>query len=456
MAARNIAAWLVLALVGCGAKSALEVARPPADGGPSDGGPADLGPDLTSCVPTGPETCDGVDQDCDGRIDEALPLRPVGESTLFRDTEDGETGGCSTCGWVRDFVVESTREGMLAFWHLGFDGSDPQPNSYLRLLDDGGGPRGPIQRLDGLLNGGWTTATRHPDGVLVTYCGRVGGGDDVTVRTLLGPTGEPFWEVRASPRDRSCGAWRPVSAVVERAPILTAWTDNSSGPVFGHEVLVDVAGGDGESRDWAQVIAEGEGKPALAVGSERVLHLSAARASTRTVVLEIHPYSLDGERLEDERAIIDAADVESFYGPPWVFPTSSGFIVHTSEENRSLGGRLVLELDALGRRVSGPRREDAPLELINTIDHAIAYRGGVLLASPIRTADGEFGYRIFVTDERGVTVDRWNPRDYDEGFGDGAFVEHRGQLFLAYRRGVESPDGDARVQLRIWPLACEP
>ncbi len=455
MEARRIGVLLLAALAGCGAKSALQVEPPPpVDGGPRDGGPVDLGPDLTGCVPTGPETCDGFDEDCDGRIDEGLPLRPVGESVVFRDTGEGETGGCTTCGWVRDFTVQSTAGGMLAFWHLGFDGSDPQPNAYLRMLDDGGGPRGPIQRLDGLLNGGWTTSTPHPDGVLVTYCGRVGGGDDVAVRALLSPVGEPLWEVRASPRDRSCGAWRPVSVAVGRSRIFTAWTDNSSGPVPGHEVLVDVAGGDGESRDWEQVLPEGDGKPGLAVGAERVVHVQSAREEPRVSTLHIQTYGLDGA--SDERALITALAEESFYGEPWVFPTPSGFTVHMKEQSRDPGGRIVLRLDPLGVVVDPPRREDTGLQLINAIDDAIQFQGGVLLATPVRTPDGEFGYRVFVTDERGVTVDQWNPRDYDEGFGDGAFVVRRGELFLAYRRGVESPDGRSLVQLRIWPLACEP
>jgi Notch-like protein len=37
-----------------------------------DGATDDAGPDIDACVPSGPETCEGTDQDCDGMIDEGL------------------------------------------------------------------------------------------------------------------------------------------------------------------------------------------------------------------------------------------------------------------------------------------------------------------------------------------------------------------------------------------------
>lgn len=171
--------------------------------------------------------------------------------------------------------------------------------------------------------------------------------------------------------------------------------------------------------------------------------------------LYVQPYSLDGEPFEPAEILLELGP-ESFYGEPWVFPTETGFIVHMNEESRDIRGRIVIDLDREGRTVGDPRRYDDELELVNTIDDAIAFRGGVVFASPIRDADGELGYRVFFTNARGETVDTWDPRDDDEGYGDGVFVEHRGQLFLAYRRGVESPDGRALVQLRMWSLGCQP
>lgn len=441
-------AMVALVLVGCGAKSALSVEQAPADGGAID-----LGPDLSSCVPSGPESCDGRDEDCDGLVDEGLPLRPVGESILFRDTDEGDTGECGTCDWVSNLALESTSAGILAVWHLGYLGTEPQPNTFTRLLDGSGRPAGPIERRDTLLNGGHTTSAPHTDGMLLTYCGRR-GADDVTTRALLDPRGVPIWEVRAQP-DRSCGAWRPVS-VATGPRILTAWTDNSSGPVMGHEHLVDVAGPDGESRDWEEVLPEGDGKPALAVGHGRLVHVAAARPEPRMSALYLQPRSLQGEPLGPAELLLEVLGSESFFGEPWVFPTPSGFVVHMSEESRELGGRIVLDLDREGRTLGEPRRYDREVELVNTVDDAIAFRGGVILASPIRDEAGELGYRVFFTDARGRTLDAWDPREDDPSFGDGVFVTHGDQLFMAYRRGVVSPDGRALVQLRIWPLGCQP
>jgi len=49
----------------------------PTDGGPTDGGPTDGGPTDGGCVPM-TEICNGADDDCDGMIDEGIPVTPCG------------------------------------------------------------------------------------------------------------------------------------------------------------------------------------------------------------------------------------------------------------------------------------------------------------------------------------------------------------------------------------------
>ncbi len=78
-----------------------------ADLGPADLGPADLGPldqgtpDL-GCVPTGAEICDGLDNDCNGAVDDAL-TPPAGTCPSLGVCADLAPRCDGAAGWTCDF-----------------------------------------------------------------------------------------------------------------------------------------------------------------------------------------------------------------------------------------------------------------------------------------------------------------------------------------------------------------
>lgn len=137
-------------IAGCGAKSALEIAAPEDASLPSDAprvdAPIDAGrPDTPICVPSD-ERCNGGDDDCDGRIDEALGFGPLGEPIVLRSTEL-DTGDCTSCRWAWEPVLApNDAGGYRALFRISIYGGREQPNVITRLLDRRGEPLGPLVR----------------------------------------------------------------------------------------------------------------------------------------------------------------------------------------------------------------------------------------------------------------------------------------------------------------------
>ena len=90
-----------------------------------------------------PETCNGLDDDCDARVDEGL-FGPVGEPVLIRD-DAMSTGDCFHCSWAHEPFLLRADDGLMAVWRLGRTAVDPSPNVVRRPLHDDGTPAGPPQ-----------------------------------------------------------------------------------------------------------------------------------------------------------------------------------------------------------------------------------------------------------------------------------------------------------------------
>lgn len=153
----------LLATLGCGARSELGYDERPDErcNGLDDDGDGAIDediPDVTCgvgacaatapgcvagrpgvCTPRAPraEWCNGRDDDCDGAIDEDLDFGLVSGPHSVATEVFYPTG------------LEATDDGVVVAWSRSFDGDDPMPNSFLRLLDGDGVPIAPAAELLG-------------------------------------------------------------------------------------------------------------------------------------------------------------------------------------------------------------------------------------------------------------------------------------------------------------------
>lgn len=139
--------FLLGLLSGCGARTGLleeeeEIEPPPCElevevcNGVDDDcdGKVDEGLDGV------PESCNLRDDDCDGEVDEGLGFGPLGDAVQLR-VDEGETGDCTSCRWAWGTALAPVEGGLLALWNLGLSGGDEQPTLYGRLVDGSGRPQ---------------------------------------------------------------------------------------------------------------------------------------------------------------------------------------------------------------------------------------------------------------------------------------------------------------------------
>ncbi len=472
---------LVLLLSGCGARTALEIAadagtdaaQPPeiCDGADDDGdGAIDEGiapitcgtgacrndvPGcragvVPECTPRPPsmEACNGADDDCDGRVDEGLGFGAVGEPIVVRDVADFGDDRCSTCAIPFGPDVVSTSEGMLVTWRLGFDGSAPIPNTFARLVGDDGSPLAPIRLLFDRDTTQGPRSAPGPDGAALVYCGRV-RSDDVAMSSLLDPRGAARAETPRSPTGRSCGAWEP-DALFTGSRWLFAWTDNSTGPLPGFEVLLDVADTSSASVSPQMLEENASSGPRMALGHGRVMLVVDARPEPARSRLAIHRFDPSGAPLGGA-VYLDMPDgADDAFETPHVVPTATGWTVHAASARRE-GGRFVAELEEDGTPRGEVRRVDEGVRFVNGFDDVIARAsGGALVATPTQVGDA-WGYAVLAVGDDGATVAQWTPEiTPDVGFAWGQLVEHRGRVYLAYVTLL----GDNRGQVRLQELGC--
>jgi hypothetical protein len=138
-----------------------------------------------------PERCNGRDDDCDGRSDEAMPLVALGDPIVIRDETELDAGDCTSCFWAwSPILAPAVGGGWNAFFRISIYGGREEPNVFVRPLDRHGVPLGPnasawpevaldLRALDGAGPGAPRT---------VATCWRI-GSRDVAGLLRLGPDG---------------------------------------------------------------------------------------------------------------------------------------------------------------------------------------------------------------------------------------------------------------------------
>ena len=105
---------------------------------------------IPTCVPRepSPEQCNLIDDDCDGLVDEGFNLGPLTEALTLR-SDEFNTGGepCSSCSWAFGTTVVPTDTGFLGLWNLGVYGGAEQPSFFGRTMDGFGAPTGAVTLL---------------------------------------------------------------------------------------------------------------------------------------------------------------------------------------------------------------------------------------------------------------------------------------------------------------------
>jgi hypothetical protein len=109
---------------------------------------------MPACIPRTAtvETCNLLDDDCDGEVDEGFGFGPLGDVIVLRNDEF-DTGGCTSCSWAFGAALAPANDGFVALWNLGLSGGSEQPTLYGRPIDGFGNPTGAIalERQDFLL-----------------------------------------------------------------------------------------------------------------------------------------------------------------------------------------------------------------------------------------------------------------------------------------------------------------
>ncbi|MBX7195100.1 MAG: hypothetical protein K1X94_23805 [Sandaracinaceae bacterium] len=439
MSRAPLIAWVLSWLTAsCGARSGLAI--PAAS---PDAGPADAGTDAAPCIPTGIERCGGGDEDCDGRVDEGLPLGPIAEALTLRTTEfeTNPPAVCDTCQWAWRPSLVATPTGFVVPFHLGIYGGREMPALFARDTDASGRPLGEVRHVGesvplhlARLSGPSSTGEHWIEATL-----RI-GADDLGGFVIVAPDG--------AMRVVTTGAGRRAhasSSVPLRDGALSVWQED------GAPSRLDAARFDASGRSLGSHTISGD----LFTTATLTDHTIAARVDAEGAVVFVERFVSEPRAFTLHAARLDA-DGQAIEAPRTITPG----IDHLSPMRASAtdGGYLVF--DPGNGSPPAVRFVSSSLET-SSAPEAIDDRNGSDLAFDFLRIEGGFVVistdAILRLDPRGHVLARWRGRlapGTDEG---NAYVVspdlamRGGRLFVAWH-GI-APSGTPNT---VWirELGC--
>lgn len=362
-------------------------------------------------------TSDVLSNVCEESIEASEPV-------IVRAGSDGGSDLCDTCRYALYPKGVSTNEGILVTWKLGFNGEHPEPNAYMRVLDDNATPTCEVNLL---FERNWTglssSLVGNGDGAMLTYCGRYPGIDRMTT-ALLDPFGQLISEHLRSPDDQTCGVWGS-GPVWTGSRQLFAWT-------AGNDVLLDIADVDGNIISRKIILRNGIDNPQLAIGHGHVLMVVTTFTSENPgqTHLSVHRFDLEGNEL-GETMILDPVTYElggqikvGNFKTPYIIPSSSGWLILASSK---ASGFYVASLTPDGTLITTLDILDKDMYFPNGFEDAIPYEGGAAILGQLFSGE----HVILILSPDGKIYQKWyeNP---SEGSGFGDLLEHKGNLFWIY------------------------
>jgi hypothetical protein len=413
---------------------------------------------LSGCTVELKEATPAVTLPVKEEVNSCQEIHAVSDPVIVRDANVGDAAPYFLPGYSITSIDSnafypkaiSTDAGILVIWRVSFDGQKPEPNVFMRLLDEHAVPIGEVQNLfERNMVGQSYSLLKVENKFALGFCGRY-GYEDQTTRVFLNSQGEVLSE-QPLPTDLSCGI--KGSPTVSTGPrLITTWMDQI------HKAVLNIADQDGNSLILKELPGEADHYPQVAVGHDRILVVVNSKSSEHSPLM-IHRFDLDGNELGDPVIInpltfeLDGIIREKSFTTPSLIPTPDGWMLLSSPRSWSLSfnGIYVAHLAPDGALVSGPfitGLDDPDLGFSNGIEQVFPYGQGAMI----------WGHNlkhrklvIFVS-KHGVVNPILNSLQEPDVIFHPFFFEHQEKIFAVYTKKVDVMTN----QVLLREVACTP